>query len=173
MKSDTQLIEEARRNKIPSIGFAREIETIRRGYLRCMNEEERSSKIKALEDTVRLSTIVNNFRWFIVTANFVFGFASLLAYVFVLLFGYDRFVAPAFDLPAVSAAHLFLTVFIVKYAWKGFASAAYVEKHEAETKLRKGRLWLDNTKREAKTNLHNFLNAGVVLLLSYLFTFTV
>lgn len=173
MKSDAQLIEDARRDKIPSLNFARRIDAARRDYLKCINEEERASKIKALEEVLKQARSVHRFKWLIRVANAAFGFVALAAYAVTLTYGYRQFVAPAFDLPVVSVFDLFMTVFLVKYSWKGINSAAAVEKREEELNQEKARLWLDNVKREARASAYNIGGAGMVALFFYLFTLIV
>lgn len=170
MKSDAQLIEAARRDGVPSIGYARELEVQRRSYFKAINSEQRDEALAAFNDAQRRAHAVARWRWPITAANVLFSIVAVASYVAAITYGYRALVAPAFGLPNVSPVDVFLAVFLVKYTWKGLASATMIEKREEEHLADKNRLWLDNVKREARANAHNIGGAAMVATVFYLFT---
>lgn len=170
MKSDVDLIAEAKRDGIPSIAFARKIEKLRRDYLRTVTEVAREEVKAELEDTYRLAYSYKRLRWLIVLANAIFGLTAFFAYAFVVLQGYRSFVAPIFGLPNIGMFDVVMVLLVVKYAWKGYSSIERVKKLEEKFEQEKQLLWLDRTKEVANANAHNLGGAGMVALLFYLVT---
>lgn len=170
MKSDVDLISEAKRDGIPSIALARKIEKLRRDYLRTVTEVARAEVKEELEKTYRLAYSYRRMRWLIVLANTLLGLAAFVAYAFVVLQGYRVFVAPLFGLPNTGLLDVVMIALVIKYAWKGYKSVEAVKKLEERIEAEKQLLWLDRTKEVANANAHNLGGAGMVALLFYLVT---
>lgn len=163
-------IEEARKAGIPSIAMYREIERLRLNATTAYTKELRDSAMRELGEVVIRARRIQKARAFIVFASFLFGMATLALYIHAVHFGYSRLVAPVFGLPAISLIDTFLTIFVLKFMWKGYASREAIEKSLNESKEENALLWLDRTKRFSKVNAHNVGSALMVTLFFYVFT---